>query len=84
MSNETTDFYLNETFNSLNSSDSSILLTTLSDYDETYGVSQDYEDLYKEDTTIIDNVTLASSDEPFVFDWGLFYTGILNYTIPIS
>ena len=76
MANETTDFYLNETFTSPNSSDSSILLSTLSDYDETYGVSQDYEDLYKEDTTIIDNVTLASSNEPFVFDWSLFYTGI--------
>ena len=76
MANGTTDFYLNETFTSPNSSDSSILLTTLSDYDETYGVSQDYEDLYKEDTTIIDNFTLVSSNEPFVFDWSLFYTGM--------
>ena len=76
MANETEDF--NETSTSPNASDSSILLTTLSDYDETYGVSQDYDDLYKEDTTIIDNVTLASTNEPFVFDWTLFYTGMVK------
>ena len=76
MANETADF--NETFTSPNASDSSILLTTLSDYDETYGVSQYYDDLYKEDTTLIDNVTLASSNEPFVFDWTLFYTGMIK------
>ena len=78
MANETTEFNLNETSTSPNTSDSSILLSTLSDYDETYGVSQDYEDLYKEDTTIVDNVTLASSNDPFVFDWSLFYTGMLK------
>ena len=51
---------------------------TISSYDTTINSDEDYGDLYEEDVTIFDNVTLASSNEPFAFDWGLFYTGMSN------
>ena len=74
--NKTTDTLFNESFISSNTSDSSILLSTISEYDEMLGDNQDYDDLYEEDTTTFSNSTLASVDEHLTFDWSLFYTGI--------
>ena len=76
--NKTTDTLLNESFISSNTSDSPILLSTISEYDEMLGDNQDYDDLYEEDTTTFSNSTLASVDEPLTFDWSLFYTGIYD------
>ena len=76
--NKTIDPFLNESFISSNTSDSSILLSTISEYDEMFGDNQDYDDLYEEDTTTFSNTTLASVDEPLIFDWSLFYTGIYD------
>ena len=78
MANETTGTYLNESSLSSNSSDSTILFSTISSYDTTINGDDDYGDLYEEDTIIFDNVTLASSNEHFELDWGLFYTGMSN------
>ena len=79
--NKTTDTLFNESFITSNTSDSSILLSTISEYDEMLGDNQDYDDLYEEDTTTFSNSTLASVDEPLTFDWSLFYTGIYDYRI---
>ena len=76
--NKTTDTLFNESFITSNTSDSSILLSTISEYDEMLGDNQDYDDLYEEDTTTFSNSTLASVDEPLTFDWSLFYTGIYD------
>ena len=78
MANETTETYLNDSSISSNSSDSTILFSTISSYDTTINSDEDYGDLYGEDITIFDNVTLASNNEPFELDWGLFYTGMSN------
>ena len=79
--NKTTDPFLNESFISSNTSGSSNLFSTISDYDEILRDNQDYDDLYEEDTTTYSNTTLASVDEPLTFDWSLFYTGIYDYRI---
>ena len=76
--NQTTDSFLNNSLISSDTSDSSVLLSTISEYDEMLGVNQDYDDLYEEDTTTFSNTTLASVDEPLIFDWSLFYTGIYD------
>ena len=76
--NKTTDTLFNESFITSNTSDSSILLSTISEYDEMLGDNQDYDDLYEEDSTTFSNSTLASVDEPLTFDWSLFYTGIYD------
>ena len=79
MTNETTEVHLNESSISSNSTDSTFVFSTLTSYDTTVNVDEEYGDLYAEDTTTLDNVTSASSNEPFMFDWGLFYTGMSNH-----
>ena len=76
-SNETTNAFFNESSISPSTYNSSILFSTISEYDddEILGDNLDYDDLYGEHTTTLSNTTLSSVDEPLTFDWSLFYTG---------
>jgi len=75
-SNETTNAFFNESSISPSTYNSSILFSTISEYDddEILGDNLDYDDLYGEHTTTLSNTTLSSVDEPLTFDWSLFYT----------